>query len=101
VANARSRPAAPPVQGSRMRALTVAGCTSLSAITLLALIAPNRTTTWLHAWAGTVGIGLAAGLITLWLGRPRRPRSRLLDLLTGLAAVKLVAEIVRDLHRAL
>jgi hypothetical protein len=68
----------------------------LSALTLFAFLAPDAATTRLDAWAESVGVGIAAGLIALCVTRPRHQgRRNLLDLLTGLAAVGLLTGILR------
>jgi len=46
-------------------------------LTVMAVAAPNATTTWIDAWAGSVFIGVAAGLCAVWWNRSRsRPRGR-------------------------
>lgn len=99
VVNAQSNRAPASARAVRTRARTFGRAASWSAgsiLTLLALLTPNRSTTWWEAWVWSVGAGIAIGLIALWVARPHR-RSRLLDFLTGLAAVSLLTGIIRRL----
>jgi hypothetical protein len=99
VVNARSQQT--PARAGRLRTFSrVAICSSLLGMTLLAMAAPNARTTWLDAWAGSVGIGLVAGLLALCVAWARRQGKRgLLDFLAGLAAASLLAGFLRGRHR--
>jgi hypothetical protein len=96
-------PARAPRARPRLRTFErVASLVSASVITLFAILAPNTMTTWRDAWGWSVGAGILAGLLAVWLSRPRRPGSwRLLDWIAGLAVVSLAAGIFCGRRRLL
>jgi hypothetical protein len=59
-------------------------------LTVMALFAPNGTTTWLDAWAGAMIAGVIAGLAAVWWNRAptaRRQPGRIWAFITDLAAL--------------
>lgn len=85
---------APQERGGLRTFERVATRSTLLVLALFATLAPNTMTTWGDALGWTVGAGIAAGLLALWLRRPRRPgRWSLLDWAAGLVAVSLLAGI--------
>jgi hypothetical protein len=91
---------APRDRGRLRRFVRVASLVSCSVIILFAVLAPNAVTTWRDACEWSVGAGIGAGLIALWLPRLRRPgRRSLLDWVAEMAVVSLLAGILRGGRR--
>ena len=91
----KAPPRAPQDRGPLRTFGRVATISSGLFFTLFAILAPDTMTTWGDAFFWTAGAGIAGGILALGL----RSRRGLLDLVTGLVAVSLLAGIWRGGRR--
>ena len=87
-----------PQLGRFLRTLTAAVTLYLA---VAAMRAPSSSTTWLDAWVEAVAVGVAAGLVAVWVFRARSPGGgRIARTVGGLAIVSIAAGWLAPLVRS-